>query len=203
MQRKIFIAVNLPQAVKKRLYQKTEKWRDSPPHQKIKVNTLSKNQTNFWCGGLPVKWTSEDNLHIALVFLGYLEDEKIPGACLAVRQASENFQSFEISLNKIILGPNANQAKMIWTVGDKSDELKKLQEEIEKELGIFVREKKEFHPHVNMGRIRHEKWIELPENPIINEKINFVIPVESVEILESITENGKRKYLLLEDCPLA
>lgn len=180
MQRKVFIAVNLPQAVKKRLNQKIEKWRD-----------------------LPVKWTAENNLHITLAFLGYLEDEKIPEVCSAVRQASENLQSFEILLNKIILGPNASQAKMIWTTGEPSRELKKLQEEIEKELGIFTSEKKEFSPHVNMGRIRHEKWIELPEVPMIEEKINFIIPVESVEILESVTEGGKRKYLLLENCQLA
>lgn len=179
MQRRIFIAINIPGQVKKRLIQKIEKWQD-----------------------LPVRWVFEDNLHITLNFLGYIEDEKLPEICSTVRKAVEKFEGFEISLTKIIPGPSEKQARMIWAAGEKSEELKKIVEQIEKQLGIFVNSKKEFRPHITLGRIKKEKWNHLPAAPEIDEKINFVIPVGNVEILESVFEEGKRKYLLLESCPL-
>lgn len=179
MQRKIFIAINLPPQIKKRLIQKTEKWRD-----------------------LPVRWTQEENLHVTLAFLGYLDDEKILSVCDSVNSAVKNFEPFEISLNKIIIGPSENQPRMVWATGEKSEELKTLVEKIEKSLGIFQREKKNFSPHATLGRIMKEKWAKLSEKPEIKEKINFVIPVDKVEIFESVFGEGKRKYLLLESCPL-
>lgn len=179
MQRRIFIAINIPGQVKKRLVQKIEKWQD-----------------------LPVRWVFEDNLHITLNFLGYMDDEKIPEICEVVREAVQKSQSFEVSLSKIIIGPSENQPRMIWAAGEKIEELKILVEIIEKSLGIFLREKRNFSPHVTLGRIMKIKWAKLYEKPEINEKINFVIPVDTVEILESVFEEGKRKYLLLESCSL-
>ena len=49
MSNRIFIAVNLPENVKKKLAEYEENWLD-----------------------LPIRWTKKENLHITLVFLGYL-----------------------------------------------------------------------------------------------------------------------------------
>lgn len=179
MQRRIFIAIEIPEPVKKRLMQKTEKWAD-----------------------LPVRWGRVENLHITLAFLGYIDDEKIPGICYAISGAVKNLEPFEICLNKIIIGPSEDQPRMIWVAGEKSEELKVLTEEVEKSLGTFRREKKNFSPHATLGRIMKGKWLKLSEKPEINEKINFVIPVDKVEIFESVFKEGKRKYLLLESCSL-
>ncbi len=175
MQRRVFIAINLPADVKKRLIQKTEKW-----------------------SSLPVRWTPEENLHITLQFLGYISDEKVLEICSLVQNVLTKFESFEICLNRIIIGPSEKQQRMIWAMGEKSKELKNLVEKIEKSLGIFIANKKEFRPHVTLGRLHHKKWLTFSEKPRIEEKINLVIPVEQVDIMESIMENGKRKYLLLE-----
>ena len=178
-QRKVFIAISLPPEVKKRLAQKTEKW-----------------------AGLPVKWEAEENLHITLNFLGYIDDARLPRICAAAGEAAKGAEIFEICLSRITVGLSAGKPRMVWATGEKNENLKKLQEDIERGLGTFVREKREFRPHVTLGRIRHEKWKTLDAPPEISEKINFVIPVGSVEILESVFKEGKRKYLLLESCPL-
>lgn len=179
MQRRIFIAIDIPEPVKKRLMQKTKKWAD-----------------------LPVRWGRVENLHITLAFLGYLDDEKIPSICDSVNNAVKNLEPFEISLNEIIIGPSENHPRMIWAAGEKSEELKNLAEEIEKSLGINMQDKKSFAPHVTLGRIRKEKWKALPAKPEIHEKINFIIPVSEIVIYESVMEEGKRKYLILEIFPL-
>jgi RNA 2',3'-cyclic 3'-phosphodiesterase len=179
MQRKLFIAINLPGEVQKRLFQKTEKWRD-----------------------LPVKWTSKDCLHITLVFLGHVEDDILPETCKSVSDAVGDLEPFEIRLSEITTGPSENRPRVIWAVGEKSKELKELVERIEKSLGVYARDKKEFASHVTLGRIQGVKWKMLPSVPEIKEKVNLIIPIDQVEILESVLEDGKRKYLLIESCQL-
>lgn len=180
MQRKIFIAIEIPKPVKKRLVQKTEKWRD-----------------------LPVRWTREENLHVTLAFLGYIDDSALPEICSAARDIARNFKSFDLHISRIAIGPDEKHPRMIWAAGEPSEELKNLKEQIEKKLEIFQRERKEVRAHVTIGRIRQKKWKGLPEIPAIDEKVNFIVPLESIEVLESVIEGGKRKYLLLENCPLA
>ena len=180
MQRRIFIGIDLPQKVKKRLYQRIEKWQE-----------------------IPVKWSREENFHITLSFLGYLYDDVIFDVCHKVKKTSSNFDSFDINLEQIKLGPSLENPNMVWLTGVASENLKKLQENLEKELGIFQSEKKVFRPHITLGRIRKTKWEALPEKPEINEKFSVSIPVESVQVIESLYEDGKRKYIVLENCPLA
>jgi 2'-5' RNA ligase len=151
---------------------------------------------------LPVRWISEENLHITLLFLGHIGDENIPNICEKIRRSSEQIEAFDIMLEEIILAPNPAEPKMIWLIGKSSERLKILQENIEKKLGTFQREKKSFRPHVTLGRIRKNKWKDLPVIPEIKEKFSVLIPVGSIDILESVVEDGKRKYLLLENCQL-
>jgi RNA 2',3'-cyclic 3'-phosphodiesterase len=179
MQRRIFIGIILPHFVIKHLVQKTEKWHD-----------------------LPVRWTHEDNLHITLLFLGLIEDEELPKICAYIQDAANQSEIFELKISGIVLGPDLKRARIIWAIGETNEDLRKLSENIEKKLGTFTREKKELRPHVTLGRIKQCQWKVLSSEPIIDEKINLVVPVDKVEILESVVEDGKKKYLLLESCPL-
>jgi RNA 2',3'-cyclic 3'-phosphodiesterase len=179
MQRRIFIGISVPKEVKKRLVQKTEKWQE-----------------------FPVVWTKPEKFHITLSFLGFIDDSALAEACDRVKEVAENFEAFDFDLNKIELGPDKGDPKMAWAVGDPSEELKKLQEEIEKALDIFKAEKKEFRPHLALGRIRKKKWDELAEKPKIEEKINYLIPVESVEIFETKLDRAEGEYFIFESCPL-
>lgn len=178
-QRKLFIGVNLPEISKKRLSERMEKWQD-----------------------LPVKWTRPDNLHITLLFLGYVDDEMVPEICRKTEAVSGLFDVFDIHFEKIILAPKKEDPKMFWLEGEKSDEMRELFDALKKELGIFSAQSKEFHPHVTLGKIRKEKWNALPEIPEIEEKMDFSMPVENIEVLESIEEHGKRKYISIQSCPL-
>ncbi|MDH4330880.1 MAG: RNA 2',3'-cyclic phosphodiesterase [Candidatus Moranbacteria bacterium] len=180
MQRKIFIGIDLPQAVKKRLMQKIEKWKD-----------------------LPVRWSREENLHITLSFLGHVDDEMLSNICEKVCNAVEEIDIFDMDMSKIELGPEGGKdAKMFWFSGEASDELKKLQSSIERELGFFHEDKKVFRPHITLGRIKQYGWQRLKEIPEIQEDFHVSVPVESVEIIESTMLDGKRKFMVIESCPL-
>ncbi len=179
MKRKIYINISIAGRVKKRLVKAVEKWRD-----------------------LPVKWTKEENLHIALFFLGYIDNDVVADACRKIRKAVENMEIFDLDFEKICLAPDNKNPQEIRVAGKASEKLKILHETIEKELEIFVAPKKVFSPHITLGKIRKEKWKELEVKPEIDEKASFSVGVESVDIMASHFGGGKNDFVLIESCPL-
>lgn len=179
MQRKIFISINLPERDKKRLVKAAEKWQD-----------------------LPVKWVKEQNLHITLFFLGHITDDAISEICAKVRQASGSKEIFDVEFDCIEIGPSAEEQRFIWLTGKPNEELKNIQEAIEKKLGIFVSGKKSFRPHITLGRIRQHKWEALNEKPKISEKFPLLITTEFVDVMASEFENESAEYTIIESCPL-
>jgi RNA 2',3'-cyclic 3'-phosphodiesterase len=179
MQRRIFIGIGLEDNVKNKLSKVIEKWNE-----------------------LPVKWSSADNLHITLLFLGFINDEELVKICENLNRAVEDVRSFYLEMKEIKLSPDARNPKMIWYSGEASQELKELHEKIEKSLDVYQVSKKTFSPHVTLGRIKAGKW-KLQENiPMIGEEMGLVVPVVEICVFESIFENGKRKYEIIESYPL-
>lgn len=176
--KKIFAEINIPAQIKRRLMQKIVQWKE-----------------------LPVKWMKEENLHITASFIGYVDESVVPEICQKINEAVAGFESFEIAFDRIELGPDANDPKMIWFSGKPSAELGKLNETIEKALGMHPQQHKEFCPHITLGRIRKIKWDALPQKPVINEKFVVTMAVESVFVMDS--KGGGAEYVPLEECPLA
>lgn len=176
LMRKIFVGIELPQRVKNLLDRKIEKWR-----------------------GYPVKWSKKENLHITLVFLGYIEDEKMVEVCEAVREACGSIEMFDIFFEKIELAPTQEDPRMIWASGRLSEELRHVHMKIEKALNLFVSEKKAFRPHITLGKLRKKKWEEAGDLRI-EEEIGVPVEVDSVTVFESVNEEG-RQFMRVEQCP--
>jgi len=185
--RRIFIAINLPEDIKKKLADYKEKWPE-----------------------LTARWTRTDNIHITLVFLGYVSDEQIPEICRAVEEVVLKHDSFDINLNRICYGPLSQNEfgsglisgekppRMVWAIGEKITELSLLKKELDEKLGVF--ENREFSPHITLARVSKWAWqrIEPEERPEINEEINLIFSVNSVEIMESVLKRGGPEYIVLE-----
>lgn len=180
MQKRLFVAIRLPEDIKKRLFRFVEK-----------------EYKNF-----PVKWSRQENFHLTLNFLGYILDENILNICESVQKASENINSFELQFTGAELGPNSERKKMIWAAGEKSKELSELKYQLDKALRFFAKEKKDFRPHITLGRIQKDKWKKIQPEPSVERNFRFSVPVSSVEIFESKFEKGKRVYYVLESFPL-
>lgn len=179
MQRKIFIGIELSPSVKKRLDRRISEWKD-----------------------LPVKWVRPENFHITLLYLGYVHDDAVPEICEAATRSAQSVDSFDIALEEIVLAPEGENPKMIWVDGPASQELKSLRENLEKALGVFVAEKKEFHPHVMLGRIRKHKWEALDGKPSIKENFSVGVAVNQIVVFESKSVRGKRVHEPVETCEL-
>ena len=182
---RIFIAVNLPAPIKKKLLEFQGQWAD-----------------------LPVRWTKEPSLHITLVFIGYVSDEEMLKICQLARQAVKKNQPFEIKLKRICLGPPGRSARMIWIEGEENPVLAQLKNNLEEALltsaksGFNRRENRPFRVHITLARIRQEEWRRLPDKPKIDQEVSLFFPVESIEVMESRLLRDGAEYAVLESIKL-
>jgi 2'-5' RNA ligase len=189
MRRRIFIAINLTEEIRKE---------------------LEKFQFKF--SELPARWVKKENLHITLAFLGYVKDEDLPRIIEIAKNVATKHAPFLIKIVKVTYGPpKVSPPRMVWAIGEKNENLWKLQEDLKNalmEMKIPQLEEEEgrgFIPHITLARIR--KWefkqMEPEERPEIDEDLNFSFEVKSIEIMESHLKRGGAEYTILESIPLS
>lgn len=206
MRHRIFIAINLPEEIKRELVKYQEKWPE-----------------------LPIRWTKKENLHITLIFLGSLSDEELLKVCKTIKEITSQNSPFLINLKKILYGPPKKiPPRMVWvegicpeivegacpelTEGKKVDKLSHLQKTLQNSLLSSIVLAKEdlisntrpYIPHITLGRIKTWEFrqIEPEERPEVNEEINLNFKVNSIEIMESRLKRGGAEYIILESVPL-
>ncbi|MDO8241098.1 MAG: RNA 2',3'-cyclic phosphodiesterase [Candidatus Moranbacteria bacterium] len=180
MKRKIFININLPDRTKKRLTRAIERWAD-----------------------LPVKWVREENRHVSLFFLGFVDDDSTYEVCEAVTRAAQTEEIFDIEFDTIKFSPSAEDPRMVVVTGQPNENLRNLAEKIEKELGIFSSSKKEFRPQITLGKVRKNMWNELAEKPVVDKEYPLLATVESVDVMASNFEGDDAEFAIIESCQLA
>ena len=178
---RIFVAINLPEEVKRELARFYDKYPE-----------------------LPAKWTDKDNLHITLEFMGDLTDEEIGDACLVVKEVVKRHTPFALNLNKVLYGPpKKNPPKLIWVQGETSEELADLKDDLQECLLEKIRfrpDEKGFTPHITLARISEWEFkkFELEERPEVNEEIDLQFSVDTIEVMESELKRGGPVYTILE-----
>lgn len=150
----------------------------------------------------PIIPTRKGNLQVTVLFLGFVTEENLPDILTAVERAVESIGSFELHFDSIGYFPDNEHPTAIFLRGEEDSLLLRLRQQLDRELGYLVPEKKSFRPHVTLGKIRRGQFEVLTEKPNFDKQVNFVEPVSSVVLFESTTEDGKRVYLPLEEFPL-
>lgn len=181
---RVFVAINIPDDIKRKLFEIQQKW-----------------------SGLPVRWTKRNSLHLTISFLGYVDSEDLYRICEITREVAKNHQSFFCSFKKVMFGPPAKTPRMIWVVGEKSTEATKIKQELEKEFSLessinFAPEDRSFSPHITLARIKMGEWRTLKEVPKIDEEFSFDFSVNSMEVMESHLLGDGAEYVVLESAPL-
>lgn len=101
MRHRIFIAINLPESVKKDLTSLQVKWPE-----------------------LPCRWTKPENLHITVDFLGYVSDGELTGVLQRTEELAEIQKSFQVSLSRVCYGPPGKMPpRMVWVTGERVEQL--------------------------------------------------------------------------------
>ena len=133
---RLFVAIQIPGEIRRRLAEVEGKLKAS---------------------GADVKWVPEQNFHVTLKFLGYVEPDRLDEVNAAVKAALEGLPPFGITLSGVGAFPKPSRPSVVWvgiTAG--GEELKTLAERIERGLEQigFDREARAFNPHITMGRVR-------------------------------------------------
>lgn len=130
-----------------------------------------------------IRGEKELNLHLTLKFLGQtvVEPETILSS---LRQKLESFSAFRVNFGT--LGVIMNKAAAVIVEVEKSEELMRLYHMINNclyEIG-FRRERRSFHPHISIGRVRAVEAAKL--FLVAHQKMNIApVLVEKVTLIES------------------
>jgi len=179
MEKRIFIAINLPEEIISGLKANEKRWK-----------------------GLRIKWTNAANMHITLQFLGNVNRKDFDAIMLAVGKAVPQIGQFHITLDRIVLGPNSGEPTMFWATLLIDSNLLKLKRTLDESLRSYgyIPEDREFKPHITLARARG--------NQLKGRKTNIQLKgmrfkVESIEIMQSQLHPGGSKYKIARSFKLA
>ena len=182
--RKIFLGVQIPKEVARRLSVRMEAWK-----------------------ALPLRLTKERNLHVTVLFIGFRGDEDIAAIVERVAEICQTVEAFDVTLDRIAFssadGSDSERGSAIWFTGGESAELLALSNRLDEALGIATTPRKRFRPHITLARVRREKWDALPEKPDVESSWRASIPVSTLTLFESVfSKTEGLHYEALEEFPL-
>jgi len=134
-----FIAIDLDDAVKRRLAELAERLRSRCP---------------------PLKWTDPDSVHITLKFLGDISERQIEPIGCALDDLARACEPFDIGLEHLGTFGQTAPVRVVWIgLRDDAGELSRCHarcEDLLEPLGI-ARENRPFRPHLTLARNRNPK----------------------------------------------
>lgn len=104
-----------------------------------------------------VRWVGAPGMHLTLKFLGEIAEADVPGISSALEDIGRRQRPFPLVLKGTGAFPPGRRIPRVFWVGVAPvPALISLQEEIEKEMGKrgFEREKRPYHPHLTLGRVK-------------------------------------------------
>jgi 2'-5' RNA ligase len=190
---RLFLAVELPDAVKER---------------------LSRLRELFAAHGRSVKWTAAPLLHITVRFLGELPASRVPTVLSASRRAALEVEPFTLHLDNLGAFPNSRSPRVLWvglTPDSGCQSFQQLFASAEDALEVqgFTRERRTLSPHVTLGRVREE--VRAPERAAIGQTmqraqrgltIDEEFLVRSLTVMRSILGTHGPTYTPLDVAPL-
>ena len=194
---RIFIAINLPEEAKEELLAYKNKW----PELLASPTRLDPAER----AGGPARWTTKENLHLTLAFLGNTSDQELEEVCSVIKQVGARHQPLSIEFNKIVYGPlrlRSGQApRMIWAVAEpasSADKLLELQKDVVQTL--HVEQEQNFTPHLTLARLKafELQGMELEEMPDVNEEVSISFEVKSIEVMESRLRRSGAEYTTIQ-----
>ncbi|OGL72316.1 2'-5' RNA ligase [Candidatus Uhrbacteria bacterium RIFCSPHIGHO2_12_FULL_57_11] len=185
MKKRVFLAVHLPEKLKRELGLVIGEMRE-------------KDQRAL------IKWVNGDGAHITLHFLGDQDEEAIRRISGIVRETAGEYRPTVYALDAVGFFPDAGQPRIIYVAARERDGamLESLREKIGRRLeqiGIDV-DHRTWHPHITLGRIKalgpkSETYASTPVEP-------REFTVDTVDLTESRLDPAGAIYTVIERFPL-
>jgi RNA 2',3'-cyclic 3'-phosphodiesterase len=129
---RLFVAVEIPEAVKEAVEEVFAPWREAFPK---------------------ARWVPRENMHVTLKFLGRTWPRLTDWVPEQVEAAVADVSRFTARLRGVGSFPSAKRGRALWAGFDDTDGIAALAAEIETALADeFPTEKRPFHPHLTVAR---------------------------------------------------
>jgi 2'-5' RNA ligase len=128
----------------------------------IKV-TLSALIQKLDTGGRNIRWIKSQGMHLTLKFLGEVSEDKITEVKTVLGSIAKDYSRFPLSLKGTgTFPPAARIPRVVWIGIEKNEFLQNIQARVENELHNirFPKEKRTYHPHLTLGRVKGPQNIE-------------------------------------------
>jgi 2'-5' RNA ligase len=193
--KRLFIAINLPQEIKQEL---------------VALEGEIKNSFSEEIGEHVAKWVEPENLHITLLFIGEVGEDKVEKISQIIQDSVGCWQKFEVKMDKICYGPpKAMPPRLIWLEIVKNMDLECLAQTISQKAieGDILRQadSRPFSPHITLARIKEWVWkrIEPEERPQVEQEIDLSFRADSVDLMESVLKRTGPEYAIVQSFPLS
>ena len=132
---RLFVAVDIPSDIK---------------------DALHKEAMRLKGRGIRASYPSKESYHITLKFLGEVEEGKVPNIVSALKGWSGSVEPFRVRIKNKGVFPGLAQPRVVWCGVELTDELAKVQSLVEESMASlgFPKEKRDFHPHITLGRLK-------------------------------------------------
>ena len=153
-----------------------------------------------------VGWERPEKLHITLKFLGDTADDSVDDVVQGISRVAADHHPFKLTIAGPGVFPGSPRPRILWIgIDDPSEAVSKLSRYVEdvcEQLG-FEKERKRFHPHITIGRVREP----LSARPLAETHLNRMIePIEfavnSVAVYESKLLQSGSVYSVLDRASL-
>ncbi|MFC2164735.1 RNA 2',3'-cyclic phosphodiesterase [Acidobacteriota bacterium] len=173
---------------------------------KIKAS-LSELISRLSCKQADVRWAKKQGMHITLKFLGEVPETDIQRITDSLRKACDSRASFLLSFKGSgYFPPKSKLPRVLWAGIEQNQDLAALHNRIEDELGElgFPREKRQFHPHLTLGRVKSNTNIAAVLEVLSDHKeTNFgIMPVKRVSLFKSTLKPTGAEYNVLSGVDL-
>ncbi|MBI5868354.1 MAG: RNA 2',3'-cyclic phosphodiesterase [candidate division Zixibacteria bacterium] len=180
-----FIAINLPDPVRRELGEIIERIRNS---------------------GTPARWVPPENLHVTVKFLDEIRQDQVRPIIGAITLAVSQCHPFELRLGGFGCFPNERKARIFWTgIESGFDTLKSLAREIDHQVANlgFALETRPFSAHITLARLREPGPADRLSRAAAHVPYHSdPIPVTQIDLMRSVLSPGGAAYSVIDSVRL-
>jgi 2'-5' RNA ligase len=108
-------------------------------------------------GDKHIRWIKPQGMHLTLKFLGDITKEKISDVESALSKTVKDHRPFQLSMKGTgTFPPGKKFPRVLWIGVEENNTLEEIQSRLESDLERlhYPREKRKYHPHLTLGRVK-------------------------------------------------
>ncbi|MNK11923.1 2'-5'-RNA ligase [compost metagenome] len=133
-----------------------------PFHKKLRINADQRETV--------VKWTPLDNYHVTVTFLGNTDVDSIPVLQETLTAVCNDFPPFELKVEDVGAFSSETDARVIWLGVQNKKVLNEFKDTLDEKIAALnldiASERRDFVPHLTIGRLRNPKSVKDMISPL-------------------------------------